>query len=169
MKRYTADLDLASGDPYIPTCRPDSGKHVAVVGAGPTGLAAAFHLRGQGHTVTLIDAGEKPGGRLLTEFLRGHSDSSDVGYAASLPGLVGDLQPLDIARRREIGVEFDAVLRPLVLDAPAGHGADTVLDGLIDFQRGQSARLEFAAVEQHVDFALRAAHQFYFRHPRDGG
>jgi len=68
LKRYTADLDLVSGDPYVPTCRPDSGKRVAVVGAGPTGLAAAFHLRQQGHAVTLIDAGEKPGGRLLTEF-----------------------------------------------------------------------------------------------------
>ena len=69
LKRYVADLDLASGDPYVPPCRPDSGKRVAVVGAGPTGLAAAFHLRCDGHAVTVFEAEPRAGGRLRCEFL----------------------------------------------------------------------------------------------------
>jgi len=37
---------------------------VAVVGAGPAGLAAAFHLRRQGYEPTVFDDHEKPGGML---------------------------------------------------------------------------------------------------------
>jgi NADPH-dependent glutamate synthase beta subunit-like oxidoreductase len=68
LKRYVADVDLASDDPYLPDCEPDTEKRVAVVGAGPTGLAAAYRLRRHGHAVTVIDAQPKPGGRLRTEF-----------------------------------------------------------------------------------------------------
>ncbi len=68
LKRYVADRDLASREPYLPPCRPASGRRVAVIGAGPTGLAAAFHLRREGHAVTVFDAQEQPGGRLHHEF-----------------------------------------------------------------------------------------------------
>ncbi len=68
LKRYVADRDLASREPYLPPCRPASGRRVAVIGAGPTGLAAAFHLRREGHAVTVFDDQEQPGGRLHHEF-----------------------------------------------------------------------------------------------------
>ena len=42
----------------------DSGKHVLVVGAGPSGLSAAYHLRQSGHAVTVVEAGDKPGGMM---------------------------------------------------------------------------------------------------------
>lgn len=42
------------------------GAHVAVIGAGATGLAAAFLLLRAGHTVTLVDAASRPGGLLAT-------------------------------------------------------------------------------------------------------
>ncbi|WP_299566811.1 NAD(P)-dependent oxidoreductase [uncultured Sulfitobacter sp.] len=40
----------------------ETGKHVAVVGAGPAGLSAAHRLAMLGHTVTVYDARPKPGG-----------------------------------------------------------------------------------------------------------
>ena len=67
LKRFVADVDLASGDPYLPECKPDSGKRVAVVGAGPAGLAAAWHLRQAGHACTVFDEAPRPGGRLWNE------------------------------------------------------------------------------------------------------
>lgn len=67
LKRYVADVDLATDDPYLPPCKPDSGKRVAVVGAGPSGLAAVFYLRRAGHACTLIERNESLGGRLRTE------------------------------------------------------------------------------------------------------
>ncbi|MBU4574714.1 MAG: FAD-dependent oxidoreductase, partial [Desulfarculus sp.] len=41
-----------------------SGKKVAVVGAGPAGLTAAYYLAGKGHQVTIFDAFPKPGGMM---------------------------------------------------------------------------------------------------------
>ena len=43
---------------------PSSGKHVLVVGAGPSGLSAAYHLVRLGHRVTVHEAGPKPGGMM---------------------------------------------------------------------------------------------------------
>ena len=48
--------------PRIPTVR--TGKKVAVVGSGPAGLAAAAQLNQAGHTVTVYERDEKPGGLL---------------------------------------------------------------------------------------------------------
>jgi pyruvate/2-oxoacid:ferredoxin oxidoreductase beta subunit/NADPH-dependent glutamate synthase beta subunit-like oxidoreductase/NAD-dependent dihydropyrimidine dehydrogenase PreA subunit/ferredoxin len=41
-----------------------TGRRVAIIGAGPAGLAAAWFLAEQGHDVTVYDAHEKPGGSL---------------------------------------------------------------------------------------------------------
>jgi NADPH-dependent glutamate synthase beta subunit-like oxidoreductase len=43
---------------------PDTGKRVLVVGAGPSGLSAAYHLRRRGHAVTIYDAGPAAGGMM---------------------------------------------------------------------------------------------------------
>ena len=42
----------------------DTGMQVAVIGAGPAGLTAAFYLRKKGHSVTVFDANEKAGGMM---------------------------------------------------------------------------------------------------------
>ncbi len=43
---------------------PDTGKKVAVVGAGPCGLTAGYYLRKQGHSVTIFEGQPEPGGML---------------------------------------------------------------------------------------------------------
>ncbi|QFT32367.1 NAD-dependent dihydropyrimidine dehydrogenase subunit PreT [Labrenzia sp. THAF82] len=43
---------------------PDTGKKVLVVGAGPSGLSAAYHLRRLGHDVTIREAGPMAGGMM---------------------------------------------------------------------------------------------------------
>ena len=44
--------------------KPSSGKRVAVVGAGPAGLTAAYYLAKLGHEVTLLESHSEPGGQL---------------------------------------------------------------------------------------------------------
>jgi NADPH-dependent glutamate synthase beta subunit-like oxidoreductase len=62
-KRYAADKagDLTE---WMSAAGPDSGRKVAVIGAGPAGLTAAFYLRKKGHQVTIFEARKKPGGML---------------------------------------------------------------------------------------------------------
>lgn len=63
LKRYVSDL--ADQDKLrLPAQAPSSGKHCAIVGAGPAGMLAAYDLLVQGHAVTLIDADPEPGGML---------------------------------------------------------------------------------------------------------
>jgi formate dehydrogenase beta subunit len=63
LKRYVADAVTDVKAPDLPTLKL-SGKKVAVVGAGPTGLTAAYYLRGLGHEVEIFEAADKPGGML---------------------------------------------------------------------------------------------------------
>ncbi len=64
IKTFAADYDLNSGNPYIPELKPSTGKKVAVVGAGPAGLSAAYYLLTDGHEVDIFEAMPKPGGML---------------------------------------------------------------------------------------------------------
>ncbi len=63
VERFLGDMALAQG--WIPPrdARP-SGKRVLIVGAGPSGLSAAYHLARLGHTVEIHEAGPVPGGML---------------------------------------------------------------------------------------------------------
>jgi formate dehydrogenase major subunit len=68
LHRYVADVDSGAGprpaNHYTPPCSPSTGKSVAIVGAGPAGLAAAYYLLQRGHDCTLFDAHPLPGGML---------------------------------------------------------------------------------------------------------
>ena len=65
LQRYATDVAMRSGQhPYV---RGEStGKKIAIVGAGPAGLAAAHRLAMLGNEVDIFDSGVKPGG--LNEF-----------------------------------------------------------------------------------------------------
>lgn len=65
LKRAAGDADLELDSSWIPEKGSNSGKKVSVIGAGPAGLAAAWHLVLKGHDVQLIDRHNKPGGSLL--------------------------------------------------------------------------------------------------------
>ncbi|MFO7903586.1 MAG: 2Fe-2S iron-sulfur cluster-binding protein [Pirellulaceae bacterium] len=67
LKRYVADADLDAENPYIPECHPDTGKKVAIVGLGPTGLAASYYLRQQGHDCVVYEKRSEAGGRLRVD------------------------------------------------------------------------------------------------------
>jgi len=63
VERFLGDMALEQGW-SLPVPAPDTGKRVLVVGAGPSGLSAAYHLRRLGHAVTLRDAAPLPGGMM---------------------------------------------------------------------------------------------------------
>ena len=65
MKRYIADTEKkAKGAPQFPEAAPATGKKVAIIGAGPAGMAAAYYLALAGHKVTVFESHAKSGGML---------------------------------------------------------------------------------------------------------
>ncbi len=64
LKRYVADVDLQSAQPYVPVCKAKRNKSVAIIGAGPAGLAAAYYLLQEGFDCTIFDERDEPGGML---------------------------------------------------------------------------------------------------------
>ena len=63
LKRFVADYGLQYGE-LTPKPKPFNGKKVAVIGAGPAGLACAYFLRLQGVGVRVFDKNSHPGGLL---------------------------------------------------------------------------------------------------------
>jgi NADPH-dependent glutamate synthase beta subunit-like oxidoreductase len=63
VERFLGDQAIAKGW-KLAAVAPPSGKRVLVVGAGPSGLSAAYHLARLGHEVTVREAGPLPGGMM---------------------------------------------------------------------------------------------------------
>jgi 2-oxoacid:acceptor oxidoreductase delta subunit (pyruvate/2-ketoisovalerate family) len=63
VERFLGDEGLRRGW-KAPVDAAPTGKRVLVVGAGPSGLSAAYHLTRLGHSVTIKDAGAAPGGMM---------------------------------------------------------------------------------------------------------
>ena len=112
VERFLGDLALERGWSFAPPPA-RSGKRVLVIGAGPSGLSAAYHLARLGHEVEIRDAGERPGGmmrygipayRMPRDVLDGEVDRiAALGVRITCGHRVEDLD----AERRDGG--FDAV------------------------------------------------------------
>ena len=63
VERFLGDEAIKCGWKFDPPAH-ESGKRVLVVGAGPSGLSAAYHLRCLGHQVTILEAGPFAGGMM---------------------------------------------------------------------------------------------------------
>lgn len=61
LKKYAVD---AAGHVPVPECAPPTGKKVAVIGGGPSGLTTAYYLSLMGHKVTIFEQRQKLGGML---------------------------------------------------------------------------------------------------------
>ena len=66
IKTFVADKDLFEREegPFMPELAPETGKKVAIIGAGPAGLTAAYFLRTMGHGAEIFEMMDKPGGML---------------------------------------------------------------------------------------------------------
>jgi NADPH-dependent glutamate synthase beta subunit-like oxidoreductase len=100
VERFLGDLALERGWRFDPPPAP-TGRRVLVVGAGPSGLSAAYHLARLGHQVEIRDASPEPGGmmrygipsyRLPREVLTGEIDRiAALGVRISCGHRVADL------------------------------------------------------------------------------
>ncbi len=113
LKRHVADVDLASPEPYMPPRGQSSGKTVAIVGAGPTGLSAAYYLLAAGHDCVIFDDREAPGGQLR------YGVSEETLDRAVLDGEIGIIRKMGAALRSGVRVGRDVSLAELRRDYQA--------------------------------------------------
>lgn len=154
LKRYAADR---AGDVFERNTKTaeSTGRKVAVVGAGPAGLTAAFYLRKKGHDVTVYEARPKPGGmmrygipsyRLPEEILDREIDRVlGIGIGLETGKKVGEELDLEGLRK-----DFDAVFlatglqesRKIDLEGADGEGVLWGVDFLSGVAEGEEVRLE---------------------------
>ncbi len=112
VERFLGDEAIRRGWRFdLPAQR--SGKHVLIVGAGPSGLSAAYHLARFGHQVTICDAAPQAGGMMR--------------FGIPKYRLPRDVLDAEVRRILDLGVTLKLNTRvDNVLDAMQGGGFDAV-------------------------------------------
>ncbi len=142
LQRYATDTLMATGTHPFARDAP-SGKRVAVVGAGPAGLACAHRLAMKGHEVTIFDAAQKPGG--LNEFGIATYKTVD-GFAQAEVAWLLEIGGITIEPGKGLGGE-------MTLEALAtAHDAVFLGIGLQGVNALQAAGTEADGVGDAVDF-----------------
>ena len=139
LKRFVADVDLASREPYLPPREPSTGKQVAILGAGPTGLSAAYYLLQQGHAVTVFDDHDRPGGRLRDQ-------TGEDELARVLDAEIEQVLRLG----PELRLDTPVGEKPSLEDLRRDHDAVLVASGAVPQDRINRWGLEAAARGIHV-------------------
>ncbi len=141
LERYAADFDLAGETPYLPELRPDTGKKVAVIGAGPAGLSAAYYIRQRGHACAVFDKRDEPGGMLR--------------YAIPQERLPRAVLDAEIDIIRSIGVEFimsaEAGRDISVDELKQGFDAVVIATGETDSSMASRFGVKLSGRGMHVD------------------
>ncbi|KVM92574.1 NAD(P)-dependent oxidoreductase [Burkholderia stagnalis] len=161
LQRHATDWAMASGAVSFRRA-PDTGRHVAVVGAGPSGLACAHRLALAGHRVTLFDAHAKAGGlneygiaayKTVDDFAQREVDwlLSAGGIALRTGVALGRDVTLDALREQHDAV-FLAIglagVRALALDGEALAGVMNAVDFIEQVR--QADALEHVPVGRRV-------------------
>jgi 2-oxoacid:acceptor oxidoreductase delta subunit (pyruvate/2-ketoisovalerate family) len=141
VERFLGDRALAEGW-ALPAPGPSTGRRVLVVGAGPAGLSAAYHLRRLGHDVTVRDGGHEPGGMMR--------------YGIPAYRLPRDVLDGEIARLVATGVRIETSTPVTDARAALAEGWDAVFLAVgaqigrrVDVPAGEAARILDAVALLH--------------------
>lgn len=140
LQRYATDaMMVRQGHPFVRAA--ETGRHVAVVGAGPAGLACAHRLAMKGHKVTIYEAKPKPGG--LNEYGLAAYKTTDDFAAREVDWLLG-IGGIEVEYGRVLGADLqldalreahDAVFLGIGLGAvnALGMTGDEAASNAVDF------------------------------------
>ncbi|MDX9785811.1 MAG: NADPH-dependent glutamate synthase [Desulfobacterales bacterium] len=119
LERFAADYERLHGTGALPPVQAPTGKKVAVVGSGPSGLTVAGDLIQKGHAVTVLEAFHKPGGVLVYGIPEFRLPKAIVA------------QEVNFLERLGVKVECNAVVgRTVSLDELFDEGYDAIYIGV---------------------------------------
>ena len=141
LQRYAVDGLMAGAHAPLFVRAPSTGRRVAVVGAGPAGLACAHALARAGHAVTLLDAKPKPGG--LNEYgiaaykVAGGYAQREVQWLLGIGGIelrcgwrLSSAEQLEVLRREYAAVFLGLGLADTFRLGIAGEALEGVADAV---------------------------------------
>ena len=103
LQRFAVDHYMASSEPHPFSKAPDTGKKIAVIGAGPAGLSCAHRLAMSGHNVDIFDAEGKAGG--LNEYgLAAYKMADD--FAAREVVFILEIGGITVHTNKQLGRDF---------------------------------------------------------------
>jgi len=135
VERFLGDLALEEGW-QVDVTAPATGRRVLVIGAGPAGLSAAYHLVRKGHAVTVRDSAPAVGGMMR--------------YGIPAYRLPRDILDAEVARVLAMGVDLELDTPVTDLDAAAAEGWDAVFLA-VGAQLGRRTYLPAASAAKVVD------------------
>ncbi len=158
LQRYATDYAMEHELSFA-TPGPDTGKRVAIIGAGPSGLTCAAELRMRGHAVTVFEGRDVPGG-LNTLGIAAYKISTDFALRELEPILdLGiDLRlssPISATQLPQLRREYDAVFIGIGLGSTSalnipGEDLDGVWEALDFIFQTHTGPLEECAVGRNV-------------------
>lgn len=119
LERFSADYQFKQGALEIPPVAKPTGKRIAVIGSGPSGIVAASDLSQFGHKIALFEAFHKPGGvlvygipefRLPKEIVQKEIDTlSKMGVEIKLNHVIGRIKTIDELLKEGFNAVYIAV------------------------------------------------------------
>lgn len=147
LQRYATDIAMADNAQFFARA-PSTGKTVAVVGAGPAGLACAHRLATHGHDVVVLDSKPKAGG--LNEYGIASYKTPD-GFAQAEVDYITQIGGITIELGQQLGRDFS------IDDLKAKYDAVFLGIGLggVNALRAEGEADDLEGLEDAVDFIAR--------------
>jgi NADPH-dependent glutamate synthase beta subunit-like oxidoreductase len=143
IERFVADHDRASKNPYIPKVKEAREEKVAIIGAGPAGLTAAYFLARDGYQVTIFEKLPVAGG-MMAVGIPEYRLPKDV-----LSDEIRSIQDLGVEIRTGVTFGSDVTLEDLKQD---GYQAFFLATGLHDNPRLNVENEDVEGVLRGIDF-----------------